>query len=77
MALTKNSNPQTHLSQIADWQDFLSALNLPKEGDPDFSAYPWPGILRILFWSFRLRLPKLRALALETIERAAGREGES
>lgn len=49
------------------YQDEPAAL----AAGPDFSAYPWPGLIRTLAYSYRLNLPDLRALVLRQIERVA------
>ena len=41
---------------------------------PDFTQPPWPGVMRVLYWSYRLDLPSLRAWTLETIKQDALRK---
>jgi hypothetical protein len=43
--------------------------------EPEFTLYPWPGIVRVLFWSYVLDLPSLRGLVIEVIAKTA-RGGE-
>ncbi len=42
-------------------------------GEPDFSAYPWPGLMRCLYFTYQLNLPDLRGLVLSRIETLARR----
>lgn len=38
---------------------------------PDFNAPPWPGVMRAIYWSYRLNLPSLRAWTLGSIKKTA------
>ena len=40
-------------------------------GEPDFQAHPWPGIVRVIFYSYLHDLPSLREYALNHIEHLA------
>ena len=42
--------------------------------EPDFNKAPWPGVMRAIYWSYRLDLPSLRAWTLETIKQDALRK---
>ena len=43
----------------------------PRPGEPDFSHYPYPGLMRCLYQAYYQDLPYLETMALDAIKRGA------
>jgi hypothetical protein len=48
----------------------------PRQGEPDFSHYPYPGLMRCLYQAYYQDLPYLESMALDAIKRGALRDRE-